>query len=86
MVLTTISFGESGPTLEKHASNRLPSQRKRRLFRNYSLEAFSQYAKKDPWDSEIGYKQAGALNMILVANCKTEHDSELATSEFQHDF
>jgi hypothetical protein len=31
-------------------------------------------------------KQAGSLNVILVANCKTERDFELPTSEFKHNF
>jgi hypothetical protein len=32
-----------------------------------------QHAKKHPWDSERGCKQAGTLNVILVAKLKNEH-------------
>ena len=38
--LVALSFWENGTTIEKYASNRLPSQRKPCLIRNYSLEAY----------------------------------------------
>ena len=42
-----------------------------------SCSTDGQHAKKEPWSSEMDCKQAGTLNVVLVANCKTERDSWL---------
>jgi hypothetical protein len=39
-----------------------------------------------PEHKEISWKQAGTLNLMLVANWKTERDSELPTSMFKLNF
>src|SRR5437764_13679177 len=43
LFLTAVSFCESGTTLEKQVSHRLPRQRKPGHFRNSSLQAFSKW-------------------------------------------